>query len=107
MLTCPRCSRAGDSLETIRSTCADASAGIIPCPAPREVVPGRDVVLMCRKDECGRVYAFPADRIPVKQIPADVTCPFSSCEIVAIQPLVASQPSKAASGKAPSKPAKG
>lgn len=89
MLRCLRCTRAGDTTDDIRASCGDAVAGIIPCPTPVEVIPGRDIVLTCRKAECGKVFAFPATRIVQHQIPPDVSCTFTSCEIVATQPLVA------------------
>lgn len=86
MLRCTRCCKAGPDTAAIRSQCVDASIGIMPCPEPILVTPGRDIVLKCRKEDCGRSYSFPANRVTQKLVPNDVSCPFTHCEISSVVP---------------------
>lgn len=105
MLRCPRCCRAGESQEEIQERCPDK--GIMGCPDPLEVTPGRDVVLLCRREMCGKIFSFPAKLIPGRGIPAEVSCMFSPCEIMVVAPaalvnpsLSLNPPKKAGRGKA-------
>lgn len=86
MIRCPRCSRAGDSQEDLQGTCIDKQ--VIDCPPPLPVLPGRDVVLVCRDAMCGKVFSFRADAILSKTVPPEVSCPRAICAIQVAAPTV-------------------
>lgn len=82
MLTCNRCNKAGATQEDIQGQCVDNQT--IGCPPPREVIPGKDIVLTCREESCGRAFAFPVHNIVHHTVPQDVSCPRSPCQILVV-----------------------
>lgn len=93
MFRCPRCCKAGESQAEIQSTCVDGQT--IGCPNSVAVTPGKDIVLSCRNDLCGRQFSFPADRILAHVIPLEVACMGASpCGIMVVNPVRESQKTK-------------
>jgi len=90
MKRCERCCRAGDSQEDIQGGCVDKQT--IGCPTPVPVVPGKDIVLACRAEPCGKVVSFPAARVMSRSVPTEVSCMFAPCAIATITPEAEAAP---------------
>lgn len=80
MLTCPRCCRAGETQEEIQAGCIDKQT--IGCPSPREVIPGKDLVLKCRDEVCGKMVAMSAASVMHRTIPPEIACGRHPCQAV-------------------------
>lgn len=85
MLTCPRCSKAAATVEDLQGSCMDRQT-LGSCPTPRDVIPGKDIVLACRKDGCGKQFALPATSLLHRTIPQEISCMASPCGIVVVNP---------------------
>lgn len=86
MLRCTRCCKAGDSQEDIQSQCVDKQT--IGCPDPIAVIPGKDIVMTCRLEMCGRTFSFPAAMVVNHRVPTEVACIGGSpCGIVVMAPV--------------------
>lgn len=79
MLRCARCSRADNT--DPRLGCIDNQT--IGCPVPLPVVPGKDIVLICRKEQCGKQFSLPAASLMRRTIPSGISCQLHPCEILA------------------------
>lgn len=77
MLVCPRCSRAGNSKEDVQTGCVDKQT--IGCPTPRDVVTGKDIVIQCRDELCGKLVAVAASSVMHRTIPTEISCMRTPC----------------------------
>jgi hypothetical protein len=82
MFRCPRCCKAGDKLADVQEGCVDAQT--IGCPPPVGVFSGKDIVLTCRLEDCGKQFAFPASDVTMRKIPQDISCPRTPCAILSV-----------------------
>lgn len=96
MKTCPRCCRAGETQEDIQGGCVDKQT--IGCPNPREVIPGKDIVIQCREEACGKVVALPASSLMHRTIPHEIQCMRSPCGAIALasRPVTKETPKRGA-----------
>lgn len=84
MLRCPRCCKAGETAEEIRGSCVDAQT--LGCPTAVAVVSGKDILLVCRDELCGKHLSFPAERIVHRAVPVEVSCMRSPCLLMVVNP---------------------